>query len=132
MKIPEKLQLACSEGQEFIKGHNTLKDAWENCNNPSWMFWAIRQLKYDNHKQFILLSCKIACDTPLADGQYTYELLTDKISRDAIEAAIMYAHGKITLEDMKVFANAASAAASAVICDMIREFISWEDIEKLL
>jgi hypothetical protein len=198
MEIPEKLQSACNKdgGRDFLSSCVTIKEAWETCKNSSWMFWAIRKLEYDNIKQLILLSCEIVQNTPIGDGRYTAELLTDQRSRDGIAAAIKFAHGKITIEEMRVFADAANVAAataaisataayyatycaayyatycaayyasydasnaaataastarsaaksayyaansaaaadaaSAAICDMIREFISFDEIEKLI
>jgi hypothetical protein len=147
MKISKKLESACSDGLEFIRTCKSMKKAWETCKYPTWLFWTIRILGYNDSKQLILLACKIACDTPLADGRYTYELLTDLRIKEAIEAAILYAYStppddagylyyveRAARNAAEIACNSESAwnLARSAQCDMIREFISWEDIEKLL
>jgi hypothetical protein len=162
MKIPVKLQSACSSGLEYMLKSKSTEKAWNECVNPQWMFWALRHIGYDDRKTLTLLACKIACDTPLSDGRHTYELMTDKRSRDAIEAAILYAHRKITLDDLRVFKNVAAnaayaaaavaaatdaavadvadaadaadaaAAARKVQCQYIREFIPFSAIKELI
>jgi hypothetical protein len=110
MKLLKKFKNACKDGKAYFESQKSMKDAWMNCKNADWMMWGLEQFDYSDDKNFRLFACKCVCDTPLPDGRYTYELLTDKRSRDAIEASIMFAYGKITEEDF----DAAEAAAREV------------------
>jgi hypothetical protein len=111
MKLLKQFASACSDGKEYFESQKSMKEAWFNCKNTYWMIWALEHLYYQDDKNLRLFACKCACDTPLPNGRYTYELLTDKRSRDAIEAAILFSYGKITEEDLSAAIAAASDAA---------------------
>jgi len=60
-----------------------------------------------------LFACWCARNTPLANGRTTWDLLTDKRSREAIEIAERYARGDAKKEDLAAAWAAAGAAARA-------------------
>jgi hypothetical protein len=65
---------------------------------------------HDITRELRLLACWCVRHTPLGDGRFVWELLTDECSRRAVEVAERYALGQATDEEMAT----ASAVARAV------------------
>jgi hypothetical protein len=98
---------ACSEAAEWAKSAKSLREAWETCQRPDWILWALERIDFRDDRKFRLYACACARGTPLADGRTLWELLADKRSRTAVEVAERYAEGNAT----EIERNAAWSAA---------------------
>ena len=58
-----------------------------------------------------LIACECVRKTPLGNGRVVWDLLTDPRSREVVEVAERYAHGKATDKELAAARDAASAAA---------------------
>ena len=103
--------IACHEGKEFLAIHKTLADAWDACQRPDWMFWALEQINWSDERIFRLFMCWCAMETPLADGLKTGDLLTHPDSIKAVEVARRFANGEATAEELSAAWSAALSAA---------------------
>jgi hypothetical protein len=77
------------------------------------MLWSLKRMHFNDHKILRLLACSFVRRTPLADGRFVWDLLTDERSRQAVITAEAYALGKATDDDLRLARNAADAAADA-------------------
>ena len=100
---------ACQEAVEFSKQFDTFVEVINNCNNYTWLTWALRLLP---EKQRIKAACHIIRNTPTTVGT-VWDLLTDQRSRTAIEVAEAYADGRATREELAIAYAAAYAYADA-------------------
>lgn len=107
----------------------TMAGAWEKCQRPNWMLWA---LNASNCRPDDAMLRKLACAfirrTPLADGRTVWDLLDDERSRNAVDVAERYSEGKATQEELDAARAAAGDAAGDAQCAIIREFIKcpWD------
>jgi hypothetical protein len=112
-----KAKGACADGIEWAKQHRTASAAWEACDKPDWMLWAIDATGLADskamQKKLRLFACWCARNTPLADGRVTWDLLTDERSRKAVEVAERFANGEATREELDAAWAAAWDAARA-------------------
>jgi hypothetical protein len=108
----KKLSL-CRDAVTWMKTQKTLQEAWENCDRPDWMTWALRHINFDDDRKLRLFACQCVRETPLADGRKVWDLLTDERSRKAVEAAEQFAEGKISKDELNAYASAAYAYASS-------------------
>jgi hypothetical protein len=145
MKLLKKMD-ACQSGREWANQVNDLRDAWDKCQRPDWMLWALRRIGFNDDKKYRLYACQCVRGTPLADGRTLWDLLTDARSRTAIEVAERFAEGKATEEERHAAyaayaaAYAAYAAADAAYAaraqslkhsaDLVREEITVEMLEE--
>jgi hypothetical protein len=110
-----KAKGACADGIEWAKQHRTASAAWEACDKPDWMLWAIDATGLADskamQKKLRLFACWCARNTPLADGRVTWDLLTDERSRKAVEVAERFANGEATREELAAAGAAAWDAA---------------------
>ena len=92
------LKDACLEARNWAQQYATLAEAWEACERPDWMLWALNKLDADpiTLRRF---ACWCVRETPLADGRKVWDLLTDE-RRKAVEVAEAFCDGKATQEEM--------------------------------
>lgn len=81
------------------------QEAWEQCNRPDWMLWALEELGYPDQR----VSREFACWCV----RQVWELLTDPRSRTAVEVAERYARGEATAAELSAAEDAAWGAARA-------------------
>ena len=77
-----------------------------------------------------LFACWCVRHTPLADGRTTWDLLTDKRSRVAIETAERYAKGEVTKRDLNAAGAAARAGAGAAQTKELSSILEMKEDEK--
>jgi hypothetical protein len=94
----------CDKGLEYYNGHSTPEQAWNNCQRGDWMLWIAKKLAVDDR---LFTKAKALCANTVR------HLMKDKRSTDAIDAAMRYANGEITREELNKYAAAASAASAA-------------------
>lgn len=116
---------ACSDGVAWIKqsGVKTPAEAWEKCQKPDWMLWALEQAEILDERLLRKFMCWCVRNTPLGDGRKTWGLLTDERSRKAVEVAEAFAEGKATQEELSAAESAAWSAARSAQADALRSFI---------
>jgi hypothetical protein len=94
----------CKDGLEYYNGHSSFEQAWNDCPRGDWMLWIAKRLAVDPR---VLTKAKALCANTVR------HLMTDKRSTAAVDAALLYADGKITEEELQKYACAAAAAADA-------------------
>lgn len=94
---------ACSEGREFALQYQTMSEVWENCQNPSWLFWILKKHKPLEKEQSIRLA--------IAFAETVIHLVPESEPRPkaAIDAAKAYL--KNPTEENRIAAYAAADAA---------------------
>jgi hypothetical protein len=102
----------CPEGRVFLKKHETLAEAWEQCHRPDWMLWVMDRIGYPrDHKNLRLFAVWCAKNTPTADGGTTGKLITDPRSVVALDVAERFATGNATEAELDAAWTAAWGAA---------------------
>jgi microcompartment protein CcmK/EutM len=115
----------CDDGKDWLKG-KTLKEAWETCQQPDWMYWALGKLGYDDAATYRKLACSHALsvahlwDMPAIVRQYL-ETQDERI-RDAARAArdAAWAAGAAGWSARAAWAAGAAWAARAAARDAAR------------
>jgi len=95
---------ACEEGYMFAKDL-TLKEFLENCNRGSWILWLFKKSNPESIKQ-LTLARGYCANTVL-------HLMKDERSRKAVKAAIDFGEGRMTMEQLRPYADAAVTACAA-------------------
>jgi hypothetical protein len=104
----------CKEGLKYYESKASYEQAWNDCECGDWMLWIAYKLGVDDR---IHTRAKALCANTIR------RLMTDKRSTDAIDAALRYADGKISREELNKYAADAAAAfadadaASSVYAD---------------
>jgi len=96
---------ACTPAIEWAKGQPDLRTAWNNCQRGDWMLWFYKKLHPKNIRELTL--AKGHCANTVR------HLMKDERSIAAVDAAIDFGEGKISIEELKNAAYAAAAAAYA-------------------
>ena len=104
---------ACDPGMDWIAQYPTLLDAWRNFERGDWMIWLLKKSGYYDNRESRLLTCRIVRETPLRDGRFVWNLLTDDRSRNAVIVAEKHARGEVTDGELMAAAAAAYAAYAA-------------------
>jgi hypothetical protein len=99
----EKLN-ACIEAIEWVRTQKFFPLAWKNCNRGDWMLWLAKKLDVDD-KKLTMAKAMIA--------KQVEHLMKDQRSRDALQACFNYVNGKITREQLNIYADAAHVVAAA-------------------
>lgn len=94
----------CGDGLEYYNSQPDFETAWNNCSRGDWMLWAAKKL--DVNKKLISKAKGLCAQTVL-------HLVTDNRCKKAVQAAIDYADGKITDDQLETAADAAHAADAA-------------------
>lgn len=122
---------ACAEGLQWARGLSP-QEAWEQCNRPDWMLWALEELGYADQRVPREFACWCV--------RQVWELLTDPRSRTAVEVAERYARGEATAAELSAARAAAEgaaeaaawAAARAAQANRLREVVPWSVVDELL
>jgi hypothetical protein len=93
---------ACEEALNWVKD-KTLQEAFTTCERADWMLWAYAKLYPDNLRELTL--AKGHCANTVR------HLMKDDRSIAAIDAAINYGNGIITLDELNAAATSAYATA---------------------
>lgn len=106
MTIQEKLiELnACEEAREWANG-KTWPEIFETCHRGDWLLWLFKRVNQNDLKE--LTRAKGHCALTVR------HLMKDATSINACDAALKFADGLITKEELKTAAAAANAAATA-------------------
>lgn len=67
----------CGEAVEWLLTQPDIQAAWENCNRPDWMFFALSKIRPLTEQQNAAISVAMVRETPLHDGRFVVDLLTD-------------------------------------------------------
>ena len=95
---------ACGEGREWaLSNCSTMAEAWDKCENPSWLIWIATRSGVFDDRTLRLFACWCA--------RQVWHLLTDERSRNAVVVAERYADGKATSEELSAAESAAESAA---------------------
>jgi hypothetical protein len=95
---------ACKEAREWLQD-KTLQEAFTTCERADWMLWAYARLYPDNLRELTL--AKGHCVNTVR------HLMKDDRSIAAIDAAINYGNGIITLDELNAAATSAYATNAA-------------------
>lgn len=94
----------CIDAIRYYENYDSFEQAWQDCQRGDWMIWIAFKLKVDKK---LLFKAKALC------AKTVEHLMKDQRSKDAVQAALDYADGKITEKQLKVFACAAADAYGA-------------------
>ena len=94
----------CDNGLEYYESKASFEEAWHDCERGDWMLWIAAKLKIDDRT---LTKAKALCANTVR------RLMTDPRSTGAIDAALRYADGGISREELDKYASAARYAADA-------------------
>lgn len=101
---------ACSDALDWIaslpKTYNA-KQIWNDCKRPDWMLWYLERTIDNNDQRFRLMACAFVRRTPVGDGKFVWDLLSDNRSKRVVEVAELYAVGKATDEELAAARSAA-------------------------
>jgi len=92
----------CLIAAKYYDACKSSEEAWNNCSRGDWMLWITSKLGVDIK---ILTLAKVHCALTVK------HLMKDKRSIKALEMALKFVNGKATLEELKIAADAAYAAA---------------------
>ena len=99
----------CADGLAFVRRHRTLKNAWNKCDKPEWLFWYLEKCAPLDKTTAIKLAVAFA-ERSLPNFEKAFP--EDKRPRLAIAAARNWAENP-TPENESAAWSAASAAWSA-------------------
>ena len=94
---------ACSDAKQWV-GDMTIEEAVQKCHRGDWLLWLSQ--KIDIGLQPLTLAKGHCANT-------VRHLMKDERSTKAVDAAIAFGEGKITIEELHTYASAASAYADA-------------------
>lgn len=98
----------CEEAREWLRGFNTLSEAWEKCERSDWLIWALWKISGVEKAAWVRIA--IACAArvlKIFEAKYP----DDKRPRKAIAAARAWV--KNPTDENRREASASSAAAAA-------------------
>ena len=104
---------SCKEAIEWAKQYDSLDlyeaiaKAWNECDNGEWLLWFAGKIWGDYTSEMRLAACDIAESVVHLAGKH------EKVCRETIAVARMYANGEATDEELLVAAKLARAASSA-------------------
>jgi hypothetical protein len=96
--------IPCEEGLEYYESKPSFEEAWRECERGDWMLWMAKMLGVDSRT---LTRAKALCASTVR------HLMTYKRSTDAIDAALRYADGEISREELDGYARATAYADDA-------------------
>ena len=99
-----KQHSACQEAVTWCD-EQTIEESWANCHRGDWMLWIYAKLYPDNIKELAL--AKGHCANTVS------HLMKDERSTKAVDAAIAFGNGEISLKELKIAYTAADAAYAA-------------------
>jgi hypothetical protein len=97
------------ENREYFKTKPSFEEAWNGCERGDWMLWVASKLGVDDR---LLIKAQALCANTVR------RLMKDSRSGDAVDAALMYAEGRISRKKLN---RAASAAADAMLEMQLKE-----------
>ncbi len=98
----QKRMIACSEVIEWVKEHKySFREAYQNCHRGDWLIWLFSLTNPDDIQLRVLTAANCA--------NTIRHLMTDERSMKAVDTAIAFGKGKVTIDQL----NAAAAATDA-------------------
>ena len=113
---------ACDPAVKKLGGQSA-QQVWDTWDNPSELLWWVEESGLVNKRELTLLICGIVRNTPLTDGRTVWDLLADERSRNAVEVAERWAHGKATDKEMAAAGEAARLWQLAYIRKQLPDFV---------
>ena len=119
---------ACNDAITWAMGFPSLEAAWHVCQRSDWMIWLLIRTGSWDDATVRRFACRCVRETPLADGQAVWDLLTDERSRHAVVMAERYIDGDATEADLRDAREAAWEAAGEAAGEAAREAAgaAWE------
>ena len=96
---------ACSGSIEWAKNYPTRAQAWQACEKPHWLLFAIDKLGKPTEQEWRILACAFAREA------LPFVRHGEDRPRIAIETAERYARGEATREALDAARSAADSAA---------------------
>lgn len=115
---------ACNEAKDWALG-KSWREVYDTCHRGDWLLWLYRRSKrYDLQK--VTLAKGLCANT-------VRHLMKDERSVKAVDAAIAFGNGEISIDELNAFAAYANAAYSAAkkqnqqkTADIVREVLPFE------
>ena len=95
---------ACKEARIWASD-KTWEEIYNSCERGDWLLWLFKKTNPGDLK--LITIAKAHCANTVR------HLMKDKRSTDALDAAILFAEGKITIEELHSYASSAASAAYA-------------------
>ena len=95
----------CKEGLAYYNRKSSFEEAWRDCERGDWMLWIAKKSGIDDRT---LTRAKALCANTVR------HLMTDRRSTAAVDAAMRYAAGRISRDELDMYANRATAATTIV------------------
>jgi hypothetical protein len=101
---------ACMDGRRFAMKYKTMAEAWDACDEISWLIWTLVHTGTSKEQEisarkFVL---RIMRDTPLPDGHKLWDMLSREC-REALRVAEYYIDGRATFIQLDKQKNLISA-----------------------
>ena len=96
---------ACDKAKIWAKD-KTWKEIYHTCCRGDWLLWLFQRTN-PNDLQILALAKGYCAQTVL-------HLMIDQRSKDAVQAAIDFGNGKITIEELNIAADADADAAAKI------------------
>jgi hypothetical protein len=103
MKLDIKQFCPCDEGLDYYESKASFEGFWSDCERGDWMLWMAARLKIDDRT---LTRAKALCANTVR------HLMKDPRSAAAVDAALRYADGEISREELNVYASAVAIVAA--------------------
>jgi hypothetical protein len=117
----------CFPARVWLKANPDLSmpELWHACPDGLWLMWFLEEFDLLTRHQSVQLAVAFVRETPLGDGRFVYDLLTDPRSTAAIEAAEAWLRGEIDDEKLLIAADAPAdaAAAAAAAADAVEDVV---------
>ena len=85
----------CREGLDYYNRKSSFEEAWRDCERGDWMLWIAKKSGIDDR---LLTRAKALCANTVR------HLMTDKRSTAAVDAALRYAAGEISRDELDGYA----------------------------
>ena len=96
---------ACNEAIAWSNGKN-INEVWETCPRGDWMLWLFSRTNSGDFK--LLTLAKGHCANTVR------HLMKDQRSLDAVDAAIKFGNGEISIDELNVFAEESYSAYTVI------------------
>lgn len=109
----------CKDGEEFLRNCASLEEAWNTCQNPSWMVWALNTLSLWDEEQQIKFGCHCALRVVHV---YEHKFPKDKLLRECLQE-VLNNYSEVSVKKCRdatyvaAYANAHAYAANAAAVD---------------
>ena len=137
LTIPEfvKKYNPCGDARAYLSTQESIEIAWTDCKRGDWMLWTLKQVNYQDIRALQYVALEVA--------ESVRHLMTDERSTNVLKVTKRFLLGQATKEELETAADAAAdaayaaadaayAAAYAAQADIVRKYVSWEQIKPYL